>query len=416
MSSNNYNGRIPKLRFPEFSGEWKEKSLEELGFLTAGGTPSTSNSKYWGGDVNWLQSGAVQNCIITEKAVVRKITKLGLQNSAAYLIRPNSVLIAITGATCANVGYLTFESAANQSVVSVEPNSDNNAMFLYQILLTERANILSYKGGSAQSGVTLGTLKKMKILVPPSLAEQEKIASCLSELDNMIAEQGQKVDSLKGKKQALMQQLIPLPGETEPRLRFPGFEGAWVEKKLGDILIERKEVSVITDDLPQLSFTIAEGVIRPEDRKTNQRDFLMKDKDSKRFSVTRLNDIIYNPANVVFGAIHKNNLCDGVVSPIYKIFWTKENSDFLNYLLRRPSFIALLASRAEGTVTKLKTLKADAFLDMLVPFPVEPSEQEMIADCLVSLDELITVENNKLDLLKNHKKGLVQQLFPHPIE
>ena len=255
-------------------------------------------------------------------------------------------------------------------------------------------------------------LKEVFLTIPSDSAEQEKIASLLSELDAYIDAQDLKVESLKKHKLGLMQQLFPRDGEATPRLRFPGLEGEWIEKKLGDVLIERKEISVITDELPQLSFTIAEGVIKPEDRKTNQRDFLMKDKDSKRFAVTRLNDIIYNPANVVFGAIHKNNLCDGVVSPIYKIFWTKENADFISYLLRRPGFISLLASRAEGTVTKLKTLKAEAFLDITVLFPTESSEQRLIASCLSALDDTIQAETDKLETLINHKKGLLQQLFP----
>ena len=176
-----------KKRLKGFTEEWKEKSLEEMGFLTAGGTPSTMNPEYWGGDINWLQSGAVQNCLIMPDAVEKKITEAGLQNSSAYLIRSNSVLIAITGATCANVGYLTFESAANQSVVSVEPYEDYDAMFLYQKLLTEKNTILSNKGGSAQSGVTLKALKQLTILVPPSIQEQRAIADLLTAMDDEIA-------------------------------------------------------------------------------------------------------------------------------------------------------------------------------------------------------------------------------------
>lgn len=174
-------------RLKGFAEEWKEMSLEEMGFLTAGSTPSTMNPEYWGGDINWLQSGAVQNCLIMPDAVEKKITRAGLQNSSAYLIRPNSVLIAITGATCANVGFLTFESAANQSVVSIEPYEDYDAMFLYQKLLTEKTNILSNKGGSAQSGVTLKALKQLTILVPPTIQEQRAIADLLTAMDDEIA-------------------------------------------------------------------------------------------------------------------------------------------------------------------------------------------------------------------------------------
>lgn len=197
-----------KKRLAGFTGEWEERRLDEIGFLTAGGTPSTMEPSYWGGDINWLQSGAVQNCIITPDAVIKTITKAGLQNSAAYLIKPDSVLIAITGATCANVGYLTFESAANQSVVSIEPNEENCAMFLFQKLLTERTNILSNKGGSAQSGVTLKALKQLTIVVPPTIAEQSAIATVLSRMDTEIAALEQKRDKYIAIKSGMMQNLL----------------------------------------------------------------------------------------------------------------------------------------------------------------------------------------------------------------
>lgn len=197
-----------KKRLAGFTGEWEERRLDEIGFLTAGGTPSTMEPSYWDGDINWLQSGAVQNCIITPDAVIKTITKAGLQNSAAYLIKPDSVLIAITGATCANVGYLTFESAANQSVVSIEPNEENCAMFLFQKLLTERTNILSNKGGSAQSGVTLKALKQLTIVVPPTIAEQSAIATVLSRMDTEIAALEQKRDKYIAIKSGMMQNLL----------------------------------------------------------------------------------------------------------------------------------------------------------------------------------------------------------------
>lgn len=197
-----------KRRLKGFTGEWRDKKLDEMGFLTAGGTPSTIEPSYWGGDINWLQSGAVQNCIITPDAVVKTISKEGLQNSAAYLIKPDSVLIAITGATCANVGYLTFESAANQSVVSIEPNKENCAMFLFQKLLTERTNILSNKGGSAQSGVTLKALKQLTITIPPTIAEQRAIAAVLSGMDTEIATLEQKRDKYIAIKSGMMQDLL----------------------------------------------------------------------------------------------------------------------------------------------------------------------------------------------------------------
>lgn len=390
----------PKLRFPEFSGEWEEKTLGEECEITAGGDiPKEKISK--------------------EKTEIYKVPIIsnGIGNNAiyGYTDSPKITQAAITISARGTIGYAEYREYPYYPIVrllSVFPKDSTslNTKYLSYILSIQKYDVTN--AGIPQ--LTVPMIGSVIFHIPPSPAEQRKIASCLSAMDDLIAAQAEKVEALKEKKTGLMQQLFPQHGETTPRLRFPEFTGEWKMKKLGEILVERKEVSVITRELPQLSFTIAEGVIKPEDRKTNQRDFLMIDKDNKRFSVTRRHDIIYNPANVVYGAIHKNNLCDGVVSPIYKIFWTKENADFINHLLRRPEFITQLASRAEGTVTKLKTLKAEAFLDMFVPFPITPSEQEKIADCLSALDAQIAAETEKLTALKDYKKGLMQQLFPQP--
>lgn len=398
MENTNNSSRVPKLRFPGFDGEWGEKKLGEI---TEDVYQPQTISKDFFSKKGYPVYGA--NGII------------GYYDK--YNHETDQILVTCRGSSCGTINLSKGKCwiTGNAMVVNLDKVEEQYDKYFFYYML-ENADLGHLITGSGQPQIVRTPLLNLTLFLPPTFEEQHKIASFLSEMDNQISAQSQKVESLKTHKRGLMQQLFPQPGETTPQLRFPGFTGKWEEKKLGGILIERKESSIITEELPQLSFTIAEGVIRPEDRKTNQRDFLMTDKDNKRFSVTRLHDIIYNPANVVYGAIHKNNLCDGVVSPIYKIFWTKENADFINYLLRRPEFISLLASRAEGTVTKLKTLKADAFLDMTVPFIVDPVEQKKIAECLSELDKNIEAELAKLESLKNHKKGLMQQLFPEPIK
>lgn len=401
----------PKIRLNGHSGEWSTHTLSEIGYMTAGGTPSTFIDEYWNGDINWLQSGAIQNKTITPKSVIKKITEEGLTHSSAHLIKPNSVLIAITGATCANVAYLPFASSANQSVVSVETNKDFDPLFLFQYLLTQRSNILSYKGGSAQSGVSLGNLKKLSLKIPVDKEEQVALGLLFNSIDVLIEQSNKKVQILKQTKLASLQSMIPQDGKRKPSVRFAKFTSEWRTCKLGDILIERHEASTITPDLPQLSFTIADGVIRPEDRKSNQRDFLIKDKDNKRYLVTRVGDIIYNPANVVYGAIHRNSLIDGVVSPIYRIFSTEQDSRFMECVVRRPSFISQLAMRTEGTVTKLKTLKPEAFLDMTVCIPTDLEEQKMIGEYFRNLDSQITLQTQRLEKLKQIKSACLDNMF-----
>lgn len=197
-----------------------------------------------------------------------------------------------------------------------------------------------------------------------------------------------------------------------PKVRFHGFKEKWREESLSKLFVERHEISTITESLPQLSFTISEGVIYPNDRKSNKRDFLIKDITNKKYLVTYVGDIIYNPANVIYGAIHRNSLCNGVVSPIYKIFKTEQDSNFMECVVRNPSFISQLSMKTEGTVTKLKTLKPESFLEMIVKIAPSIDEQQKIASYFQSLDSLIQTTSKKLASLNLIKAASLQSMFP----
>ena len=204
----------------------------------------------------------------------------------------------------------------------------------------------------------------------------------------------------------------------EPKVRFKRDDGssypAWQEYALEDILTERNEPHLITDDAPQLSFTIEQGVIYPEDKKTNKRDFLMKDKDNKKFLLTEYNDIIYNPANLKFGAIHRNALGRGVVSPIYAIFTTNQNPEFIEGIVTNPTFIKRSLKYLEGTVEKLKTLKPRDFVKMHVWIP-SLEEQQKIADFLSSVDEVISTSEQEVANLETQKKAVMKKIFSQEV-
>jgi len=187
--------------------DWEVKKLGEVANCFAGGTPSTFNPSYWGGDIIWLQSGKVQNKLIKNEEQLTKITKKGLNESSARLIKPNSVLVAITGATCGNIGLLTFEATANQSVVAIEPNKNFDYQFIYYSLLLNKNLILSYQTGSAQGGVNLKSVKNISLKFPIEF-EQTRIATILSDMDNEINALEKKLSKTKELKQGLMQQLL----------------------------------------------------------------------------------------------------------------------------------------------------------------------------------------------------------------
>lgn len=197
-----------KIRLNGFVKKWKKAKLENLGDMYAGGTPSTDKYEYWeNGRIKWIQSGLIQNNYIKFESITKYITELGLKKSSAKIIMPNSVLVAITGATCANIGYIDFEATANQSVISITPH-DDNALYIYYLLINSRNEILKMQGGSAQGGVTLNDLKKFKICLSNDIKEQEAIANILFTADKEIELLQKQLEQEKQKKKALMQLLL----------------------------------------------------------------------------------------------------------------------------------------------------------------------------------------------------------------
>ncbi|WP_418819129.1 restriction endonuclease subunit S [Ruminococcus sp.] len=204
----------------------------------------------------------------------------------------------------------------------------------------------------------------------------------------------------------------------EPKLRFKADDGSqfpdWEKKKLSDIFVERREMQCIDDEYKLLSFTIEQGVINPEDKKTNKRDFLMKDKASKKFLRTEYNDIIYNPANLKYGAINRNKLGKGLLSPIYAIFYTEQNAVFMESIVRNPDFIKRTLKYLEGTVIKLMTLKPRDFLRMKSYIPCLEEQQE-IAEFLSTIDTVIAKQKETVSAWEKRKKGVMQKLFSQEV-
>lgn len=204
----------------------------------------------------------------------------------------------------------------------------------------------------------------------------------------------------------------------EPKLRFKADDGSqfpdWEKKKLSDIFVERREMQCIDDEYKLLSFTIEQGVINPEDKKTNKRDFLMKDKASKKFLRTEYNDIIYNPANLKYGAINRNKLGKGLLSPIYAIFYTEQNAVFMESIVRNPDFIKRTLIYLEGTVIKLMTLKPRDFLRMKSYIPCL-EEQQKIAEFLSTIDTVIAKQKETVSAWEKRKKGVMQKLFSQEV-
>ena len=214
-------GKIPK--------HWNVRSLKYLANTIAGGTPSTNNLDYWeNGDIPWLPSGLIQNKDIFKEDVFKYITELGLYNSSTKYIGPFSVLVALTGATCGNIGFLNFKATANQSVISIEPFKDL-PRFFYYYLLSQRKQILFNKNGGAQGGINEEHVKSLKMLEIP-LNEQKQIANFLdnkiSKIDTVIGYNQKLIELLEEKRVALINRVVTKGLDPDVEMKDSGVE--WI--------------------------------------------------------------------------------------------------------------------------------------------------------------------------------------------
>ena len=375
----------PEIRLKGFKGEWEEKSFSQIVNVNSGMDYKGLNA----GSIPVYGTGgymlSVDKSLSDEDAI--GIGRKGTIDSPQLLKAP-------------------FWTIDTLFFMTLKKGYDLN--FVYSLCQTVRWK--DYDESTGVPSLSKNNIDRIETYVP-NINEQKSIADYFKSLDSMIQGVTKKIASLKQMKQACLVSMFPQAGETTPRVRFKRFEGEWVKVAMGDVFTERHEISTITNDLPQLSFTIEEGVIRPEDRKTNKRDFLIKDKTNKKYLVTYVDDIIYNPANVIYGAIHKNSLCNGVVSPIYKIFYTEQDATFMECVVRKPEFIQGMTVYMEGTVQKLKTLKPEAFLQMIAYIAPTKDEQRHIGRFFRSMDSQISLQEQRLEKLKQIKSACLDKMF-----
>ena len=190
-----------------FEGEWEEVSVGSLGKIYSGGTPSTSNTEYWDGDINWITPTDItkQDSRYINSSL-KKITLEGLENSSAKLVPAGSLLIC-TRATIGAMAITSHEMCTNQGFKNIVPNSETNIVFVYYLLTYNKHRMISKASGSTFLELSKTSFESMRFRMPP-LKEQQKIASVLTNADKEIDLLEQQLADLQQEKKALMQVLL----------------------------------------------------------------------------------------------------------------------------------------------------------------------------------------------------------------
>ena len=209
--------------------DWEVKSLNEIAQIIGGGTPSTTVSAYWNGDINWFTPAEITKAPKYVKNSERRITSFGLKNSSAKLLPAGTILLT-TRATIGATAILMTTACTNQGFQSLIVSSDYSNELVYYIIPLIKNKMLNNAGGSTFPEISPQKLSKINIAVPPTLTEQKRIASALCSVDNLIYSLDNLIQKKKKIKQGAMQQLLT------GKKRLKGFTEPWEECQLGDAL------------------------------------------------------------------------------------------------------------------------------------------------------------------------------------
>ena len=274
-----------------------------------------------------------------------------------------------------------------------------NSEFLVQALDSGAFRLQADKFaiGEAQKTVTLDNLRKMTINLPP-LSDQLKIAETLSVWDSAI----EKTEKLISEKEKMFNAISQ---------RF--FRKSGVKHKISEYLSIRNEKCIPNDTIPLYSLTIEDGVTPKTDR--YHREALVKDSGEKEYKVVYPGDLVFNPANLRWGAIARSNETNKVaVSPIYEVLsvnTSKINSDYLTFLLTSKDKIQYYATKTEGTLVERMAVKVDVFLNFEIEIEENYEKQKASAEVLTVLKKEISLLKKQLEQYKLQKQGLMQKLL-----
>lgn len=405
-----------KIRFKGFTEAWEQRKLEELASkFTGGGTPNTSNPNYWNGEIPWIQSSDLEEDDVLSLTVKKHISQEGLKNSAAKIIPKNSLVIV----TRVGVGKLvvnTQEIATSQDFLSlsgIKGNSRFLAYSLYSLLkkITQRVQ------GTSIKGITKTDFLKEAIFVP-SLEEQEKISSCMVEVDKLITLHQRKLNRFQKIRTTFLQKMFPKNGETKPAIRLTGFNADWEQEKLQNFAVRITRKNIKKQNNRPLTISAQHGLVDQTVYFNNR----VAAQDVSNYYLIKKGEFAYNRStskDAPVGAVRRlADYEEGVLSTLYLVFSITDpqhvDPNYLSYFFETTGWHSWILERAaEGARNHgLLNVSSQDFLSLPVMLPSSLEEQQKIGEFFQKIDDCIILLERQADLLKQIKSSLLLSMFP----
>ncbi|WP_168526233.1 restriction endonuclease subunit S [Acinetobacter sp. A3] len=399
---------VPKLRFKEFENDWINTKVKDLGEFSSGGTPSKDIHDYWNGNIPWISSSDLNEESIFDIRINRFISEDAIKNSATKKIPKNSILL-VSRVGVGKVALTNQELCTSQDFTALTPKKDY-ALFIAYLMKNITPRLLDLNQGTSIKGFVREDLISLPISLP-SKAEQTKIASFLSNVDEKISQLTQKHELLSQYKQGMMQKLF------SQQIRFKADDGSefgeWEEIQLRDVA-ERVTRKNKEDNQNALTISAQMGLV-------NQQDYFSKQiasRDLSKYYLLHKGEFAYNKsysAGYPMGAIKRLKLYEkGVVSTLYICFALNDqlNANFFEQYVESGALVPELEKIAQEGARNhgLLNISLQEFFEVVILKPCL-EEQTKIANFLSSIDQKIEVVAQQIEQAKTWKKGLLQQMF-----
>lgn len=391
-----------------------------------GATPQSTNPLYWDGDINWIPSGSCHDCRID--SAPKTITQEGFENSSTKMIPANTALVAMTGATCGNTGYLTISSCANQSVTAyIENKSVCDSLFLWYVLRAAKEHLLTFQTGGAQGGVNVENCKNIFVPYVP-LPEQRAISAYLDRqcalIDSVTEKTKASIEEYKKLRQAVITQAVTKGVRGDRPMKDSGIEWigeipeCWsIIRKLSHVVTEGISYGIVKlfdpDDEHGIKVIrcsdVREGVIIPDNIRTVTKEV------SNEYKRTLLNggEVLVNVRGTLGGCAVVPDEMSGynIAREVAKIALNNTiYNRYVMYYLLSNCFTDYRTRYLSGSV--YIGLNIEMLSSFSLSYPSMNEQVEIVAyldkKC-AEIDALITKKETFLSELEAYKKSLIYE-------
>ena len=382
--------------------EWKEVRLGDVCTrVCSGGTPKSTNLSYYGGEIPWLNTKEIDfnRIYSTEKT----ITDSGLNNSSAKWIVPNTVTVAMYGATAGKSCIVKVPMTTNQACCNLTINDEvADYEFVYYSLKNDYTTLASLANGGAQQNLNAQIIKDY-VLKMPSLADQRRIASILSSLDRKI-ELNNKINAdLEEMAQAIFKNWFvdfePFKDGKFMDSELGMIPEGWKVGTLGDITNDKSTKVKERNDVKVLSPVTTGELVLSEEYFTKQ----VFSSSIAKYKIVNKGDFAYNPARVNIGSLGRNEFdFDGCVSPVYVVFSVLDRYENYFDLFRKTDFFKdSVASLAIGGVRQSLSYDDLSSIEVIIPSENAVEEFNNLYNQMKKTIKANKLENSRLSTLRD---------------